>query len=230
MPYQTVRHRAFTLVELLVVIGIIAILIAILLPTLSKARQHARLVQCSSNLVQIGQALRMYANDHHDSFPGREETGRYLFRMAPGERTSPADRPETYGLAALLHGISPADDLSAGVPADYKYLPGRSEVWICPSASDIVKAWGNTYAFSVNSALAEWKSIQRGRAGRRIGVGNNHAYVFDNYSSRPGRSGVAGNPPPPLALSPFQYPHKYGNKQRARNVLYLDLRVELDPL
>ena len=62
-------RRAFTLVELLVVIGIIAVLIGILLPTLNRVREQARNVQCLSNLRSCGQALYLYAHQNKGMFP-----------------------------------------------------------------------------------------------------------------------------------------------------------------
>src|SRR5436190_1498870 len=65
------RHRVkgFTLVELLVVIGIIAVLISILLPSLNKAREAAKRAQCLSNLKQVAIMLNVYANSFKGQVP-----------------------------------------------------------------------------------------------------------------------------------------------------------------
>src|SRR5689334_5491770 len=69
----TMRRRAFTLVELLVVIGIIALLISILLPTLSAARKGAEAVKCAAHLSDMAKAWQMYTNQYKMCVPGRLE-------------------------------------------------------------------------------------------------------------------------------------------------------------
>jgi prepilin-type N-terminal cleavage/methylation domain-containing protein len=89
------RRRAFTLVELLVVVGIIAILVAILLPSLMRARESARRVVCGTQLRQFAIALRMYAQDNRGWLPVAcayngvyNDSQEYTFTASPVTATS----------------------------------------------------------------------------------------------------------------------------------------------
>lgn len=68
-PVQSPVQRGFTLIELLVVIAIIAVLTALLLPALSRAKEAARSTQCLNQLRQLSLAVRLYADDHDDTLP-----------------------------------------------------------------------------------------------------------------------------------------------------------------
>src|SRR5689334_14206578 len=63
------KNRAFTLVEMLVVIAIIAVLAALLLPALTRGKQRAQRIQCIGNLKEMGTAFHIFAHDHRGKFP-----------------------------------------------------------------------------------------------------------------------------------------------------------------
>lgn len=87
------RSAGFTLVELLVVVGIIAVLVAILLPALNRARESANVASCLANLQQIGRGSMMHANEHQGYWP---YTGYYNTTVPPVEcsPTTLGDRSE----------------------------------------------------------------------------------------------------------------------------------------
>jgi prepilin-type processing-associated H-X9-DG protein/prepilin-type N-terminal cleavage/methylation domain-containing protein len=123
------RGEGFTLVELLVVIGIIAILIAMLLPALNKARQSARAVICQSNLRQIYNGIVMYANDNKDALV---PNGRHYFY---GIASDPY-RTWDYYLASG-HYIGQTEPITSYM-ADVHHVvdPGSAQIFACPAHVD----------------------------------------------------------------------------------------------
>ncbi len=118
-----VTHAGFTLVELLVVIGIIAVLIAILLPTLGRAREAAQRTKCLANLRSIGQFTHLYANANKGyvplGFDSRSVGINYVMFMA--DRSTPPRAGSYYQTLGLI-------------VQQYKMTDGG--MFYCPSASD----------------------------------------------------------------------------------------------
>jgi prepilin-type N-terminal cleavage/methylation domain-containing protein/prepilin-type processing-associated H-X9-DG protein len=123
-------RRAFTLVELLVVIGIIALLISILLPTLNRARESARRTKCLANLRSIGQMVNMYANAAKGQIPigynvSAGGTHGYLNNYWLLRFSSGATPPIRYCGLGLLY---PAGLISiSGVEGPMFYCPSTGE-------------------------------------------------------------------------------------------------------
>ena len=114
------RQRAFTLIELLVVIAIIAILAAILTPVIGKSLRRARSSHCTSNLRQLGVAIRLYATDHSGRYPvgfAHEDSGR-----PAGDYTD-----WTYELNEYLGGPKMTNDA-------WPNMLHRSSVIVCPDS------------------------------------------------------------------------------------------------
>jgi prepilin-type processing-associated H-X9-DG protein/prepilin-type N-terminal cleavage/methylation domain-containing protein len=130
--------RGFTLVELLVVIGIIALLIAMLLPALGKARAQAQLVQCQSNIRQLVTAALLFANDHQRRVPTCSDN-QWVFANDTVPQTYFAYRPNPPGgpNSALAEdwASSLTPYLGQGLGGStYEISPsGQTKVFQCPS-------------------------------------------------------------------------------------------------
>jgi len=111
------RRTAFTLVELLVVIGIIAVLIGILLPALGRARAAAQAVACSSNIKQIYIAARNYATENKDSLP---------YGMAFVKENTTTGRPSDGGTAGYITWFSQCDKYMTAKAVDSILLDANS--------------------------------------------------------------------------------------------------------
>ena len=129
------QRRAFTLVELLVVIGIIAVLIGILLPTLARARRQSQMTSCLSSQRQLVMALLMYCQDNKQTFPGG--SGWYPEKDNAGNPLPFQWRFGAHYDPSAFNPYSCNKDDKAGPTFLAKYVKGSEKIPACPAEEQL---------------------------------------------------------------------------------------------
>jgi prepilin-type processing-associated H-X9-DG protein/prepilin-type N-terminal cleavage/methylation domain-containing protein len=231
--------RAFTLVELLVVVGIIALLIGILMPALNRAREHARAAQCMSNLKQINQAFLMFANSNKGYLPqiGSADTGSESIDVTG------TGAPPVSVLVRWFGGLYGAPQQFYAPAAMLAPYWGTADVGGCPSfeLNDVLRPQYGPVDYAYNSIYGRHNDWAVGGA-RRNGLGvkitrirsaSEKALVWDSARLQSGlldrtpwgyptTGNVFFTPP----ATPKTDPNFHGRHARKGNVGFVDGHVE----
>jgi prepilin-type processing-associated H-X9-DG protein/prepilin-type N-terminal cleavage/methylation domain-containing protein len=204
-PVLGVRSRGFTLVELLIVIGLIAILIAMLLPAVGSARRRAGSVACLSNLRQWAVAANQYTGDYHNFLP----------RRGQGQQpTTVINRPSDW-FNALPVMMRLTDYMDLVTQGQMPTAENRS-LWICPQAADLPNSSGYLFTYGMNMRLSTWETDLPDRIDL---IGSPSTMVF-----------MADAPGGYCSILPFNAPFSPVARHSGRvNIVFLDGHAESLP-
>ena len=205
-------QQGFTLVELLVVIGIIAVLVGILLPALSRPRQQAMLVQCQSNMRQWGIGLQMYVDENSGELPLRVPDGTATEYFGPSLANPIPGYPSGLDDMSLYFNAIPSrmggksyyqllvDDMKGTNP-----LPaaGSNNIFTCPAVQSAVPGTGDVLYPSNPNFYALYGTDSTGvlmPANTPTLFKADISYCYNTSLMNPPAATIA-NPNPPLVLS-----------------------------
>lgn len=219
--------RGFTLVELLVVIAIIAILAAVLLPTLAAARQKGLKTSCMSNLRQVGLAIQSYSHDNDGKIP-------YGPKAPPF--TSPANFYPSTGAPTSLLSMQNGAPVGLGLLLQ-DYLASQPKVLFCPASDQVVDAGAELAKVGTNQAQGSYYYRHGGNTQLFDNPNNptvpEHIRIEnlgENRNGRPIRALVIDTIflcPPDLAA--FNVKPRTNHRQKIANILHADGHVVSRP-
>jgi prepilin-type N-terminal cleavage/methylation domain-containing protein/prepilin-type processing-associated H-X9-DG protein len=235
MSYQNAgKRRGFTLVELLVVIGIIALLIAMLMPALTRARQHANSLKCKAQMRDIGFTLRMYGDEFRGVlFPIGEEylnpkTNRIEWKTLGYEPSMPdLGRSRRWPVPAFRI----TDEYTNGTydkTQPIQQVPVHNpEIMKCPT--DVDPKEDHTYILNKYLAINTERSVKLGgRVRDKNGNGRSDSDVVLMGEKRISEPDYYMEADPASEFDRVVDPYKHGVKLGS-NYLFLDSHVDVVP-